>query len=92
MGGHQGYEWVDQYVGQQIRCLRQKYRMSQHELAKSIGMTYQQIQKYELARNRVSASVLFHIADVLDVPVAFLLPGKEDRPDLLLGKGDESPA
>jgi len=84
MAKDQDYEWVDQYVGQQIRWFRRKLEMSQEDLATSIGVTYQQIQKYEYARNRVSASTLFHIADVLKVSVSFLLPDPEDKPGIFL--------
>jgi transcriptional regulator with XRE-family HTH domain len=58
-------------VGHNIRILRLERRMSQGDLAERIGVTFQQVQKYEKGANRVSAGRLARIADALDVPVAF---------------------
>ncbi|WP_206677296.1 helix-turn-helix transcriptional regulator [Caulobacter sp. SSI4214] len=63
---------VDAHVGQVVRAIRKTKGISQEQLAKSLGVSFQQIQKYELGHNRVSASKLFAIANVLDVePGAF---------------------
>ncbi|HEY0122523.1 MAG TPA: helix-turn-helix transcriptional regulator [Rhizobium sp.] len=69
---------VDMYVGQQIRLARKKQRMSQEALAKCIGLTFQQIQKYEIGTNRVSASKLFEIATALQRPVSYFFEGFAD--------------
>ena len=65
---------TDLYVGQQIRERRQYCGYSQVQLGKSIDVTFQQIQKYEKATNRVSPSKLFGIAKFLGVPVMYFLP------------------
>jgi transcriptional regulator with XRE-family HTH domain len=61
----------DAFVGSRIRSQRLVRRMSQTELGRRVGVTFQQVQKYEKGRNRVSASRLQRISDVLGVPVAF---------------------
>lgn len=63
---------VDVAVGERIRQLRKERRITQTDLAEAIGLTFQQIQKYEKARNRISASKLAAIAGILDVDVADL--------------------
>lgn len=65
----------DARVGRNIRALRMAKRMSQTALADEIGVTFQQVQKYENGRNRVSAGRLLRIAAVLHVPVIALLYG-----------------
>lgn len=62
---------VDVSVGQRIRMRRQQMRVSQMKLAEAIGVTFQQVQKYEKGSNRVSASKLYDIALALQVPVSF---------------------
>ena len=68
---------IDRRVGHQVRKLRRHRRLSQTELAQRVGVTFQQIQRYECARNRISASMLLAIAEVLAVPVAALFSGAE---------------
>lgn len=73
---------IDVHVGKMIRARRRAIGVSQHELAPAIGVTFQQIQKYELGSNRVSASKLFGIAQALGVPVAsFFADLEEDGAD-----------
>ena len=62
---------VDVHVGTRIRIRRLLIGMNQETLAKALGLTFQQVQKYEGGANRVSASRLSQIADVLDVPIAY---------------------
>ncbi|NHN83469.1 helix-turn-helix domain-containing protein [Acetobacter musti] len=62
---------LDSHVGARIRLRRTMLGMSQEKLGEAIGLTFQQIQKYERGANRVSASRLFDIAKVLDVPIGF---------------------
>lgn len=64
-----GPEPLDKVIGGNIRRRRRERRMSQSELASRIDVTYQQVQKYETARCRVSASRLYRIAYVLGRPV-----------------------
>ena len=60
---------VDKLVGQNIRIFRTAKGMSQTELGNAVGVTVQQIQKYENGANRVGSSRLFKIAEVLEVPI-----------------------
>ncbi|WP_318012759.1 helix-turn-helix transcriptional regulator [Mesorhizobium sp. BR1-1-2] len=66
---------ADQYVGRQIAAVRVQSDVSQAQLARSIGISFQQLQKYENARNRVSASMLYEIASSLGVPVGRFFEG-----------------
>jgi len=71
---------TDMHVGSRIRLRRNMLGMSQERLGENLGITFQQIQKYEKGTNRVGASRLQAIANILGVPVAFFfdgLPGDE---------------
>jgi transcriptional regulator with XRE-family HTH domain len=68
---------VDVHVGNRIRMRRMLVGMSQEKLGERLGLTFQQVQKYEKGTNRVSASRLFHVAQVLGVPVQYFY---EDLP------------
>lgn len=63
---------IDVQVGKNIRYRREELKMSQQRLADALGVSFQQVQKYENAQNRVSASRLFAISEVLDIPLARL--------------------
>jgi transcriptional regulator with XRE-family HTH domain len=65
---------VDREVGQNIRIFRTAKAMSQTALGEALGVTFQQVQKYEKGTNRVGSSRLFKIAEVLEVPVERLFP------------------
>jgi transcriptional regulator with XRE-family HTH domain len=69
---------VDIQVGQRIRVLRNEAKLSQTTLAQHLGVTFQQVQKYEKGTNRVGAGRLTKIADVLEVPVSRLLGSGEE--------------
>ena len=62
---------IDVHVGSRVRLRRNLLGMNQTKLAKAVGVTYQQIQKYEWGVNRVGASRLFNLSRVLDVPISF---------------------
>jgi transcriptional regulator with XRE-family HTH domain len=62
---------TDAHVGSQIRMRRQELGMSQEKLANGLGLTFQQVQKYEKGANRVGASRLQAIAAILQVPISF---------------------
>jgi transcriptional regulator with XRE-family HTH domain len=62
---------IDEYVGTQLRQRRSLLGLSQERLAEKVGITFQQIQKYENGANRISASRLFEFSKVLDIPVNF---------------------
>jgi transcriptional regulator with XRE-family HTH domain len=66
---------IDELVGRNIKLLRLDRGMSQTELARKIGVTFQQVQKYENGTNRLGSSRLFMIATVLDVPIIALFDG-----------------
>ena len=72
---------VDVHVGKRIRHRRWLVGMTQQQLAESVGIKFQQIQKYETGANRVSASRLWDIADALDVDVSFFFEGLEHEGD-----------
>ena len=75
---------VDRHVGALIRVRRKALGLSQAELGGRVGITFQQIQKYERGTNRVSASTLYEIAAVLSMPVAEFFPttGRRKQDDL----------
>ena len=66
---------VDLHVGGRVRMRRKFLGLSQTDLADSLGLTFQQVQKYERGSNRISASKLFEIARTLKVPVAYFFEG-----------------
>lgn len=66
-----GPDPVDIHVGARVKLRRTLVGLSQMELGGAIGLTFQQIQKYERGTNRISASMLHRIAEALDVPVSF---------------------
>lgn len=77
---------VDAHVGQRIRFRRIMLGHSQEDLAKALGLTFQQVQKYEKGVNRIGASRLFAIASFLRVPVGFFFedmqPGENQLPEV----------
>jgi transcriptional regulator with XRE-family HTH domain len=72
---------VDVHVGKRIRHRRWMNGTTQQQLAEKVGIKFQQIQKYETGMNRVSASRLWDIAAVLDVPVSFFFLGLDADQD-----------
>ena len=73
---------IDTHVGTRIRLRRTLMGMSQERLGEALGLTFQQVQKYERGVNRVGASRLFDLSRVLDVPIAFFF---DDMPEQLAG-------
>ena len=69
---------VDLHVGGRVRLRRKLVGISQEQLADALGLTFQQVQKYERGSNRVSASKLYAIARTLGVPIAFFFDGLAD--------------
>ena len=69
---------IDAHVGNRVRQRRLLLGMSQEKLGEAIGLTFQQVQKYERGANRIGSSRLYDLSRVLDVPVAFFF---EDMPD-----------
>jgi transcriptional regulator with XRE-family HTH domain len=68
---------VDAHVGKMIRSIRKAKNVSQETLAAALGVTFQQVQKYELGANRISASKMFDAAAFLEVPPAAFFEGLE---------------
>ena len=66
---------VDKHVGSRVRMRRLMLDMSQEKLGSALGLTFQQVQKYEKGTNRIGASRLQHISDILQVTVAFFFEG-----------------
>src|ERR1700680_2298696 len=79
---------TDKYVGARIRMRRLMLGMSQTALAQGLGLTFQQIQKYEKGVNRIGASRLQQIAHILRVPVEFFFEG---APGVAGGKTERPP-
>lgn len=65
---------VDSYVAQRLRALRKAKGLSQSQLGSELGLTFQQIQKYEKAVNRIGAGRLFEVARILGVPIHEMYP------------------
>jgi transcriptional regulator with XRE-family HTH domain len=66
---------MDKYVGTRMRMRREMLGMSQGKLGKMLGLSFQQIQKYENGTNRIGAGRLQKIAQIFDVPVSFFFEG-----------------
>jgi transcriptional regulator with XRE-family HTH domain len=66
---------IDIHVGRRVRMRRLMLAMSQSKLADALGLTFQQVQKYETGANRIGAGRLQHISQILDVPVPFFFEG-----------------
>lgn len=77
----EGPDPIDRHVGTRIRGRRVGMRISQTKLGQAIGVTFQQIQKYESGTNRVGASNLFKIAQSLGVDVSFFFQGLAEEGD-----------
>jgi transcriptional regulator with XRE-family HTH domain len=69
---------VDVHVGLQVRLRRKQLKISQEKLADALGLTFQQVQKYERGSNRISASKLYEIARTLKVSIAWFFEGLGD--------------
>lgn len=69
---------VDAHVGGRLRLRRALIGMSQEKLAEAVGLTFQQVQKYERGTNRVSASRLYQFSKILDVPVSYFFDQYKD--------------
>ena len=85
---------IDIHVGSRVRLRRTLLGMSQDKLGQALGLTFQQVQKYERGTNRIGSSRLYHLSKILDVPVEFFF---DDMPEPLkrrvtgLGETDPPP-
>ncbi|AZU02729.1 XRE family transcriptional regulator [Glycocaulis alkaliphilus] len=84
---------IDRHVGSRVRLRRQMMAMSQEKLGEELGVTFQQVQKYERGANRIGAGRLWHLARVLEVPVAFFYDGATGTAQQPTGfaEGDQTP-
>ncbi|QIB36176.1 helix-turn-helix domain-containing protein [Ancylobacter pratisalsi] len=84
---------IDKHVGSRVRMRRMMVGMSQEKLGENLGITFQQIQKYEKGTNRIGASRLQNISNVLGVPISFFFDGAPNGGTSLAGFAeDASPA
>ena len=80
----------DAEVGRRVRSRRLECRLSQTELADRIGVTFQQVQKYEKGVNRIGAGRLQRISEALEVPISFFFGATAGGPARETGSGSES--
>lgn len=69
---------VDIHVGQQVRKRRNALSMSQEKLGNALGLTFQQVQKYERGMNRIGSSRLYQLSQILDVEIPYFFDGYDD--------------
>ena len=79
---------VDLHIGQRVRHRRWLLGLTQQQLAQSVGIRFQQIQKYESGANRVSASRLWDLSQALDIPVSFFFEGLANGTSEMNGQGN----
>ncbi|MEM7196872.1 MAG: helix-turn-helix domain-containing protein [Pseudomonadota bacterium] len=87
---------IDIHVGARVRIRRSLLNMSQEKLAEMLGLTFQQVQKYERGINRISCSRLYDIAQVLSAPISFFFDDlsqevKKESPRLRAGLAEYTP-
>ena len=80
---------TDSYVGSRVRMRRKMLNMSQEKLGEQLGITFQQVQKYEKGSNRIGASRLQTISQILEVPISYFFP-PEPAASGGMGEGSQS--
>lgn len=83
---------IDVHVGQRVRQRRTLLGMSQERLASGVGLTFQQIQKYERGKNRIGSSRLYEFAKILGVPVSYFFEGMPEEIASDASADDQTPA
>src|SRR3984957_15735999 len=83
---------IDKHVGSRVRMRRMMLSMSQEKLGGALGLTFQQVQKYEKGTNRIGASRLQQISQILQVPVAFFFEGAPNVHPHGHGTGEAPPS
>jgi transcriptional regulator with XRE-family HTH domain len=81
---------IDKHVGSRVRMRRMTIGLSQEKVAHALGLTFQQVQKYEKGTNRISSSRLHQLARILEVPIPFFFDGAPQQSARSQGKA-ESP-
>src|ERR1700730_16548803 len=71
---------TDKHVGSRVRMRRMMLGMSQEKLGDALGLTFQQVQKYEKGKNRIGARLLQQMSQFLQAPLAFFFEGAPQRP------------
>src|SRR6266536_4662305 len=83
---------IDKHVGSRVRMRRMMLGMSQEKLGDALALTFQQVQKYEKGANRIGASRLQQISNILQVPVSFFFEGAPQAPGHTAGGLAEAPS
>ena len=83
---------IDKHVGSRVRMRRMMLSMSQEKLGDALELTFQQVQKYEKGTNRIGASRLQQISNILQVPVAFFFEGAPELPGSRGSSGKDAPS
>jgi transcriptional regulator with XRE-family HTH domain len=84
---------TDKHVGSRLRMRRLMLNMSQTDIADALGLTFQQVQKYEKGANRISASRLQRLGTILKVPISFFFEGAAPAEGLpIFGKDEQWPS
>jgi transcriptional regulator with XRE-family HTH domain len=85
---------IDRIVGQRLRWRRRELKLTQEQLGEKLGLTFQQVQKYEKGVNRISAGRLFEMAQVLGITITYFYEGVDDLlegPSLLTVHEEDHP-
>ena len=85
---------IDRIVGQRLRWRRRELKLTQEQLGEKLGLTFQQVQKYEKGVNRISAGRLFEIAQALGITITYFYEGVDDlleEPGMLSVHEDDHP-
>lgn len=90
MSGKKQSNPTDIHVGSRVRLRRMMIGMSQEKLGESLGITFQQVQKYEKGMNRIGASRLQNIASSLNVPISYFFEGSPDSDQCASSEGEGS--
>jgi len=87
---------IDRIVGQRLRWRRRELKLTQEQLGEKLGLTFQQVQKYEKGVNRISAGRLFEMAQVLGITITYFYEGVDDLLEapnaLTVHDGDHPPS
>lgn len=81
---------IDKHVGQRLRDRRRTLDLSQQDIAHTLGISYQQVQKYECGLNRISAGRLFMLGHIMRVSVSYFYEGLPPAEDMISGRIDIS--
>lgn len=91
-GTSDGNRKVDVHVGRRLRLARMLRSLSQNELGAAVGVTFQQVQKYERGDNKIGASRLYQFSRVLGVEVGFFFDGASNNSSMLVGSMNDNAA